>query len=118
MTTIHFLESSKLVQKSPCVFLNSEPIHTTPFILGCLVLYVKGTVKKTTEMASPWLLRGGDGGRKEIENIQSHLEESRAERERRLNVIRAVCKRRENEDSEGEQWEGTVLVKSGDPEQP
>lgn len=53
-------------------------------------------MKKTTEMASPWLLRGGDGGRKERENTQSHLEESRAERERRLDMIRAVCKRWEN----------------------
>lgn len=66
-------------------------------------------MKKTTEMGSPWLLRGEDGGRKERENTQSHLEESRAERERRLDMIRAVCKRWE--DSEGEQGEGTLLVK-------
>lgn len=73
-------------------------------------------MKKTPEMGSPWLLRGGDGGRKERENTQSHLEESRAESERRLDTIRAVCKRWE--DSEGEQGEGDLAGKeSEDPEQ-
>lgn len=34
---IHFLESSELVQKSPCVLLNSEPTHRTPFRLLSIV---------------------------------------------------------------------------------
>lgn len=56
--------------------------------------------------------QGWGWGRKERENIQSHLEESRSERERRrLDVIRAVCKTGEYEDSEGEQGQGTLLVK-------